>query len=114
MFYSNDIYLNFLFRIKWLQGRNSITKITSYGKRREIDLDFEDDSEVISILQYNFFITFLYSNLYFIGSSLRMVFTKQLEAMQSVKDPTSDMFSPEREPACKKKARTNWTSKGLK
>ncbi|EXX76145.1 Pre-mRNA-splicing factor ATP-dependent RNA helicase PRP16 [Rhizophagus irregularis] len=52
-------------------------------QRREIDLDFEDDSEArVHLLVHDLKPPFLDG---------RMVFTKQLEAVQSVKDPTSDM-----------------------
>ncbi|CAB4422652.1 unnamed protein product [Rhizophagus irregularis] len=52
-------------------------------QRREIDLDFEDDSEArVHLLVHDLKPPFLDG---------RMVFTKQLEAVQSVRDPTSDM-----------------------
>ncbi|CAG8493973.1 14631_t:CDS:10, partial [Acaulospora colombiana] len=52
-------------------------------QRREMDLDFEDDSETrVHLLVHDIKPPFLDG---------RMVFTKQLEAVQSVKDPTSDL-----------------------
>ncbi|CAG8761218.1 15668_t:CDS:2, partial [Acaulospora morrowiae] len=49
----------------------------------EMDLDFEDDSETrVHLLVHDIKPPFLDG---------RMVFTKQLEAVQSVKDPTSDL-----------------------
>ncbi|KAF8951662.1 DEAH-box RNA helicase prp16 [Haplosporangium bisporale] len=52
-------------------------------QRREVDTDFDDDSEArVHLLVHDIKPPFLDG---------RVVFTKQVEAVQSVKDPTSDM-----------------------